>query len=216
MSDTTNPHGEPSQESTPSMGIVDPAAVKRGHETDTYDNKSVLSVPLLVILFFVLAFGTVTIVFGIVSKSEEDPNANPQAVAENSPPLNERLDRLHRNSGGPKDQPRLEPLVERTGEARAITRSPTDSGNSPELHPEDIRVNRKNTPELYTSGSIESDKTVSRISIDDAMRIALQKNEFPVQKNAGKPPESAHAPTAANGGRAAPPKLPDPAEGGKK
>jgi hypothetical protein len=79
-------------------------------------------------------------------------------------------------------------------------------------------VNRKNTPELYTSGSIESDKTASRITIDDAMRLMLKdkEKELPVQKNAVKPPESAHVPTSANGGRATPPKLPDSAEGGKK
>src|SRR5580698_10287950 len=109
MSDTTNPHGgsTPRSPTDPHAGAVDPAAIKRGHEIDTYDTKSVLSVPLLVVLFFVLAFGTVTIVFSFVSKSEVDPKANPQAVAENSPPLNERLDRLKRNGGGPKDQPHL-------------------------------------------------------------------------------------------------------------
>jgi len=222
MSDTTNTHGDAPQ------GGVDPAAIKRGHEVDSYDTKSVLSVPVLVILFFGLAFGTVTLVFNYVSKSITDPMANPQAVEQNSASWNERLARIDRSSGGPSDQPRLEPLRERKGDVRGFTQIETETGNSPELHPEDIRANKNNTPELFTTGSIAGDKAASHLTIDEAMKLALEKNLFPVQKTGVQPPQSAHLPTESNAGRGAaesiavPPKLPEAAPkppeagGGKK
>jgi hypothetical protein len=196
---------------------VDPAAIARGHELDGYDTKSVLSVPLLVILFFLLAFGSVTIIFSFVSKSVDDPKANPQAVQENSAPLNDRMSRIHRTSGGPTDQPRLEPLRLRTGESRAVPRPETDTGNPPELHPEDIRPTKHNTPELFEPGPIHDDKTVARISIDDAMRLLVEQKThlLPVDKTGTAPPRSGHMPSAANAGRGAaeskaePPKLPE-------
>jgi hypothetical protein len=223
MSDTTNPQdaGTPGTSPNPYAGAVDPAAIARGHEIDAYDTKSVLSVPLLVILFFLLAFGSVTIIFSFISKSVDDPKANPQAVQENSAPLNDRMSGIHRTSGGPTDQPRLEPLRLRTGESRAITRPEMDTGNSPLLHPEDIRPSKHNTPELFEGGPVSDDKTVTRISIEDAMRLLLEKNQLHVEKSGTAPPQSSHVPTAANGGRGAseslaePPKLPEPA-GGKK
>jgi hypothetical protein len=234
MSDTTNPRDATSLAHTSSPGVVDPATIARGHEIDTYDKKSVLSVPLLVVLFFVLAFGTVTIVFNYVSKSIVEPFANPEAVKDNSAPLNERLGRIesasdgtsekptNRSSGEPGSQPRLEPLRLRKGDARGMTQPETETGNPPELHPEDIRVSQKNTPELYESGPVGNDKSARRIPIDEAMKLAL-KNDFPVQKDVEetKAPKSAHIPTESNAGRGAsesvaePPKLPKPA-GGKK
>ena len=202
---------------SPYVGTVDSGAIRRGHESDTYDLKSVLSVPLLVILFFVLAFTTVTIVFGFISHSEVDPNANPFAVKQNEAPLNERLNRIHR--GGAVDQPRLEPLRLRTGDEQAISRPETATGNSPEIHPEDIRPNRENTPELYKVGWIDPNKTAARITIDEAMKLALQqKGLFPTNKNGTKPPITSNVPSAANAGRgsdaliALPPKLPGAVE----
>jgi hypothetical protein len=217
MSDTTNSRDATTPASLPPPGGVDPAAIARGHELDGYDTKSVLSVPLLVVLFFLLAFGSVTIIFSFVSKSVDDPKANPQAVQENSGPLNDRMSRIHRTSGGPTDQPRLEPLRLRTGESRAITRPETDTGNPPELHPEDIRPTKHNTPELFEGGPLHDDKSVVRIPIEDAMRRVLEeaKVRLPVAQLGTAPPGSGHVPSAANAGRGAaeskaePPKLPE-------
>jgi hypothetical protein len=229
MSDTTNPqHGGTA---IPHAGGVDPAAIARGHEIDSYDSKSVLSVPLLVVVFFALAFTTVTIIFSFVSKSLVDPNANPQAVADNDKPINEKLGEIDRSSGGPTDQPRLEDLRMRKGDARGITQPEMEKGNSPFLHPEDIHPSETNTPELYKTGPVPGDKGASRLRIDEAMRVALETKKFPTTEAKGTaPPSSEHVPTAANGGRGAadaialPPKLPDPVEvkkqpepaGGKK
>ena len=50
-----------------------PETIARGHEIDAYDTNSVLSVPLLVVLFFVLAFGTVSMIFYFIFPSEAGP-----------------------------------------------------------------------------------------------------------------------------------------------
>ena len=214
--DTTNPGGvhgpKPHDSPDPYAGAVDQGAIKRGHEMDSYDTKSVLSVPLLVIVFFVLAFSVVSLVFSYIRYGSPEPNANPWAVKQNAPPLNERLNRIHR--GGEVNQPRLEPLRERTGDARAITRPETETGNSPEIHPEDIIPSKVNTPELFKSEWIGPNNSVARLSIDKAMTLALQSNQFPTQKSGTQPPKSTNVPTESNAGRgfgpseANPPKLP--------
>jgi hypothetical protein len=219
MSATTNPHD--GSIPNPLDGAVDRGAIARGHENDGYDNMSVFSVPLMVVVFFALAFTTVSIVFYFVSKSEVDPNANPMAVKDNEAPLDDKLDRIKRSKDFEKDQPRLEPLVLRQGDPRAITEPKKATGNSPELHPEDIHVNQKNTPELYKTGPIDKEKSASRITIDDAMKLAVEKNLFPVQKLGTPKPTTTNVPSEANAGRGAgessvtPPKLPNPPGGGK-
>ena len=97
-----------------------------------YDAKSVFSVPLLVVLFFVLAFAVTTALFAYFSTPPANPRANPQAVARNEVPLNERIARLGR--GKEIDQPRLEAIRERAGYERAITSPEIPGVNSPEIH----------------------------------------------------------------------------------
>ena len=104
---TTNPeHGRPPADPVGGLAPVSPGApraddhdmsgpppaetIARGHEIDKYDTTSVLSVPLLVVLFFVLAFGTVSIVFYFIAPSPSDPNVNPQARDWNKEEINER------------------------------------------------------------------------------------------------------------------------------
>jgi hypothetical protein len=185
------PHGAPAKE------VID-----RGYEADVYDSRTVLSVPLLVILFFVLAFGTVTILFMFLAPTKEDPNARPLAVEKNREPLNERL---KQNGRGPKSgtaQPRLEPLRIRDDKIspRAITRPdlPVADGNSPELHPEDLRVSQERFPALFASSG-------TRLGLDRTMGLSNEtlKELFPVQKAGVAPAGSRHVPTAANAGRGA-------------
>jgi hypothetical protein len=207
---STNPAG--ADDHGPS-GPPAPEVIARGYEADGYDTKSVLSVPLLVVLFFVLAFGTVTVIFSFIYPTKADPRAHPGAVNRGKVPLNERLARIKR--GGEVDQPRLEPLRVRSGESRAITRPEVEGKNSPELHPEDIRVTKDRFPELYGTepGKMGLDKTLGMS--DDAL-----KSLFPAAaKGAGSAPtDSRHAPSAANAGqgfgdsRAAPVPLPQSAQ----
>lgn len=189
------PHGDDHAPAGPPPAEV----IARGYEADTYDAKSVLSVPLLVLLFFVLAFGTVTIIFSFIAYPKSvNAKAHPGAAQRNKEPLNERLNRLGR--GHEVDQPRLEPLKLRSGDARAIPRPelPVSAGNSPELHPEDIIPTKERFPELYSTGAGKYglDKTMS---LDDKALAAL----FPVQKTGTKPTSSQHMPTASNAGRGA-------------
>ncbi len=188
----------------PPIGGPDQDTVKRGYENDTYDAKSVLSVPFLVILFFVLAFGTVTLLFRWLAYPSGDPMAHPGATARNKVSVNERMARIGR--GNEVDQPRLEPLRIRTGDsdaARAITRPEAAEGNSPELHPEDLIPSKDRTPELYQSaaGKYGLDRT---LGLSDA---ALEKL-FPVSKSGTKPGSSLTASTGSNAGRGVPPALP--------
>jgi hypothetical protein len=175
-----------------------------------------MSVPILVIVFFVLAFVTVTILFRFLRVSPDQPNANPLAVQDNSRPLNDRMGDIH--LGGKVDQPRLETLRLRSGDARAITRPELPTGNSPELHADQLHPSPENTPALYESGWLDPNKTVAHITIDDAMKAALAPASklFPAQKDGTGPAQSTNIPTAANAGRgraestATPPNPKDP------
>src|SRR5262245_37438289 len=96
----TNPN-RPSADDHAPMGPPSEETIKRGYEADTYDAKSVISVPLLVILFFVLAFGTVTVIFRFIADPKPDQRAHPYAAERNKRPLNERLAGLgHDGQGG--------------------------------------------------------------------------------------------------------------------
>ena len=181
----TNTH--PPSDDHGASGPPSAEVIARGYESDGYDTKSVLSVPLLVVFFFVAAFGTVSVIFYFIAPTKHDPKAHPAAVERNQEPLNARLKRIGRGSGD-VEQPRLEPLKLRSGEARAITR--------PELHPEDLRPTKEHFPALYSDGKYGLDKTMQ---LSDKAMESL----FPVQKPGTKPANSQHVPTAANAGRGA-------------
>lgn len=185
------PHGPPSKE------VID-----RGYEEDVYDARTVLSVPLLVILFFVLAFGTVSILFAFIAHPKPSGKAHPAAAEANRRAINERLKDNYRGPENGEGQPRLEPLKVRDGQSRAITRPelPVSEGNSPELHPEDLRVSKDKFPALYNTGP-------NKYGLDRTMELpseALAKL-FPARQgtNASRPLNSQHTPTAANAGRGA-------------
>lgn len=180
---------------------------------DRYDPKSVFGVPALVVVFFIAAFIVTTVLFAVFTRTQDEPDANPQAVERNSEPLNKRLDRIRR--GGEIDQPRLEPLRQRGGNSRAITSPELPGVNSPELHPEDIVPGPERTPALYRTGK-------DRVSIDEVMKLDAKglASFLPTQKSGTRPPPSTNVPTEANAGRGAgpseahPPSVP-PAEGKK-
>jgi hypothetical protein len=193
---STNPH--PAHDDHAPMGRPSEETIRRGYEKDTYDAKSVLSVPLIVILFFVLAFGTVTVIFRFIAYPKSDPRAHPAAAERNKRPLNDRIAGIGKDD--PFYQPRPEPLELRKGGdmARAISQVRTEEGNSPEIHPEELRVTKERFPTLYQSGN-------GRYSIDKVMDLsdAGLKELFPSK---GKPlsgDASQHVPTAANAGRGA-------------
>lgn len=214
--------GAPVADDHAPMGPPSDETIRRGYEADVYDAKSVISVPLLVILFFVLAFGTVTVIFRFIAYPKPDQRAHPSAYERNKRPLNERLAGIgHDGQGGKstREQPRLEPLKQRSGGeyARAITRPETAEGNSPELHPEDLRITKARFPELYQTGG-------GKVPIDKVMDLgdSQLKALFPVQSDGTQPIGSQHVPTAANAGRGADesevilPTAPEPKKEAKK
>jgi hypothetical protein len=196
------PPGAPSHDNHGLSGPPPKEVIERGYEADVYDSRTVLSVPLLVILFFVLAFATVSIVFYLLAYPKPDQRIHPGAAARNNRPLNERLSD---NERGPKDgtgQPRPEPLkrLDDRYDPRMITRPPlpVSEGNSPELHPEDLRVSPERFPALYGSGpnKVPLDKTMA---LDNELLGKL----LPARKPPDAPIGSQHVPTAANAGRGA-------------
>ncbi|HEY1187887.1 MAG TPA: hypothetical protein VGE74_09530 [Gemmata sp.] len=192
--------GQPSHDDHDTSGPPSEETIRRGYEEDVYDTKTVLSVPALVVFFFVVAFGTVTVLFSIFSKPPANPGAHPQAEARNKADVNTRMARLGR--GKEVDQPRLEPLRLRSGDARAITRPEvTDKGvNSPEYHPEDLLPDPKKEmfAPLYTTAKdrVGIEKTMA---LDDAALKTLFKSAAPPLAEDA----SVHAVTGSNAGRGA-------------
>jgi hypothetical protein len=198
--DSTKPtQGLPPADDHSPQGPPPPEVIARGYEADVYDSKTVLSVPLLVILFFVLAFGTVTVIFSLIAyPMAVDDKAHPRAAERNKASLDDRLARIDRDPAKGDGQPRLEPLKRRSGDPRAISRPELPEGNSPELHPEDLRPTKDKFGSLFATEA-------GKIGIDKTMSLSNErlKELFPVQAAGSNPPNSQHVPTAANAGRGA-------------
>lgn len=185
-------------------GGVNPASLRAGHEPDTFYVKPILSIPLAVVVTFVIAFAVAAAVYAYFATNRPDPLENPMAAERGKVPLNERLTRIDR-AGQDKDrrpevdQPRLEPLRRLENEGKMLAQPPLPAGNSPELHPEDVRAGR--AAELQKAGWVDKDK-VARIPIEDAMKAAAHKKDFfPVQKDAKRPGGTDVRPSASNGGQ---------------
>jgi hypothetical protein len=201
-------------------GGVNPEAIKAGHEPDVFYVKPILSIPLAVVLTFVIAFGIVTAVFAYVMIVPDNPLTHPGAAKENDAPLNDRLGRIDRkgenaNPDVKADNARLEPLKQLEGEGQTITRPPLPQGyNPPELHPEDIN------PALRPGKVPELQKTAGgKLAIDDAMSQATGGKRdavLPARKGNEqvRPTPSDQKPSGANAGRRevapAPKQAPEP------
>lgn len=202
--------GPPKPDDHGGMGPPNPEAVKQGYEPDGYDTTSVFSVPVLVVVFFVLAFVTTTILFNYFTGSQDYSGAHPVAAERNKAPLGDRIARINR--GGEVDHPRLEPLRVRTGDSRAMTRPEAKAGNPPYLYPEDSRADPARTPELFRSGKVEG-TNYSRVSLETVIGAA-DKNLFRAQKAGTSPRASWQVPSGSNAARGAEtpalPNLPEP------
>jgi hypothetical protein len=199
--------GSPRADDHDVSGPPSPETIARGHEVDHYDTTSVFSVPLLVVLFFVLAFGTVSVIFYFIFPSPDDPNAHPMAAADNKKALTERREEV--------PEPRIDNFRQLQGNSRSMTSGEKATGNSPLLHPEDIRVNPTNTPTLYQSGWLTQNKSHARITIDDAIDVAAKNKDaiLKISKSPVKLTGSSNVPTASNGGRGDGPSTAPPPKG---
>jgi hypothetical protein len=204
---TDHGHGD-----EPVLGAVNPDALKAGHEPDNdFAVKPILGVPLAVVVTFVIAFSVAAGAFAYYSKPEPDKFAHPAAVAEGKQGTNDRLSRIDRE-GLDKDplrtvdQPRLEPLTRREKDGMYWARVPMPNGNSPEIHPEEIKPDR--VAALHKA-KINADHHYATIPIGDAIKLALaDKAILPVRKEQSKATPNADKPSASNGGAGTPPVLP--------
>jgi hypothetical protein len=199
-------------------GGVNPEAIKAGHEPDAFMVKPIMSIPIAVVIAFVFAFSVAAGVFFyfMSSANEPSPLAHPEAIDRGNAKLNERLERIDRKglATNPKrevDQPRLEPLKQLAADGNAVsmatTRLEMPTGNSPQIHPEEISPDR--VPALQHAGYVDAQKKYARIPIADAMTIALEGNTFfPVQKSPSKPLGTSTRPSTSNGGMGEMPPIP--------
>jgi hypothetical protein len=200
--------GSPTPDEADRGGGPSAEVIARGYEEDGYDPKSVISVPILVVGFFVLAFTSVTIIFAYFRHPPANPTANPQTVEDNSKPLKDRI------AGMPRGRPEPQQILdEKGGNALSITRPPAREGNPPLFHPEDIRPSPTNTPTLFRTVEGRG----AHVPLPDAMAAALKDKKLPARANPTTPLTSSAAPSAANGGRGKPPAPPaDPMKDEKK
>jgi hypothetical protein len=194
-------------------GGVNPEAVRAGHEPDAFAVKPIMGIPIAVVASFVIAFTVAGFVFAyFMGNVKDNPMAHQEAVDRGKAPLNERLERIER-AGLEKDplrevdQPRLEPLKRLEGDGLAYTRPELPTGNSPQIHPEEILPNR--VPALQRAGYVGADKKFARIPIEAAMRLAVEQEDvLPVRKEQSKPVPSYEKPSAASAGRGVMPAAP--------
>jgi len=201
---TDHPHDEPFELKGPRHQL--------SYEPDWFPLKTILAVPVAVIVTGVLAFFTTSILFGtIFGVAEQNPSTFPIAAERGKASLNDRLTRM--SSQDPKSeitQPRLEAMqIKKQTDhgdgfvltSEMTTQQPAKSiANSPRYHPEDLRADR--WPQLNTY-SVTKDKNIAHIPVDKAIEIILKGNLLPARKDAKPLPlyPEWDRPKEANGGQ---------------
>ncbi len=175
---------------------ADAVALKAGHEADKFGAKAIVLVPVFVAITLALTYVIVTITFNAINVRPAADQPDSELVKLNDAPINDRFARTSStepknppgHTGAVVPQPRLEYLrqTEGTGPANYQTRFALPTGNSPEIHPEDLRAERYIDPKerrrvLTEAGWRDREKkTVAHISIDLAMKEVLK--TLPVQE----------------------------------
>jgi hypothetical protein len=186
-------------------------SVRAGHEPDKFEVKGILLVPAFVVVTLILAYLLVSGIFFSINESPGAVNDNPQVARQNLDadgnlrPLNERFARI--SSTDPKNlpdqpgtvvsQPRLEELkITRDKDSNDPpyyrSKLPAAEGNSPELHPEDLRPDRYvsrigdpvvGRPILAEYGWADQGKRIARMPIDEAIKAVVAQKKLPVRKD---------------------------------
>ena len=194
--------------------------MKAGHESDRFDAKGIVMVPVLVVVVTFLAYLMVNTVFQWIKPGDPyvSPLMNKQSVVQNEAPFNERAARISLNDPNAEiHQPRLEGIVvvdtHRDGEAKAdpvnyrsFSRSSKD--NSYYLTPQDLYPTRFIDPltgqhVLDEYAWVSKEKQVVRIPVDEAIRRLAGK--LPANKKGVAPGGTFDKPTQSNGGQTPPP-----------
>lgn len=189
-------------------------SIKAGHEPDRFRVSSVLYVPLLLVVFVLLAFGTVTLTFNYLTvKPPMDVSANRLAAAESQRNLNERFAAISSTDPNARvAQPRLEYLKQTANDASdppfARSKRPIPAvGATWELYPEDLRPENFVDPTLKTKllvndGFHTDKKDIAHITIAEAMQTVVAQKKLAVKPGAKPLPlTSATKPGLENSGR---------------
>jgi hypothetical protein len=196
------------------------------YEPDKFAVKTILAVPIAVLVTGLLAFTVTWLLFtNIFDPKIQEPADNPAAAQRNAAPLNERFERISSTDPNAEvQQPRLEGLEKtqvypRDGNAdnkdpnnlvtsQMSTTQRSKDGNSPKYHAEQLRPSR--VKELNASGT-DAQTGITRVPVDEAMKLLVDGKLLPAQEGARRldvDPEW-DRPKESNGGRA---KAPEPAK----
>ena len=203
------------------------------YEPDKFAVKTILVVPGVVIATMVVVFIITDLIFGafFAPKHTVIPPQSEAGAAENSAPLNDRIDRISSTNPNARVlQPRLEGIQKKQVYGKAghdpksgdpshivtsemITTQPTKEGNSPRYRAEDLRPDR-----VAATAKPASDPQagVTRVSVDEAIRMATDSTNaawskaLPAREGALElDMDSTYRPKESNGGN---PRHPAPAE----
>jgi hypothetical protein len=165
-----------------------------GYEPDTFSVKTILAVPVAVLITAAIAFTVTWLLFANIfdPKIEYAKPEIPEAAARDAAALNDRLGRISSTDPNAEvQQPRLEGLDERkvfrpdpnsgyTLTPEMTTTEPLKERNSPRVHADDLRPERQkvlNTTEPNAAGG-------ARIPIDQAIAELLNGKLLPAREGA--------------------------------
>jgi hypothetical protein len=193
---------------------VDQAALKRGHELDTLQDRPVYYFGVFLILLFVTAFSIVTGIFTLLYRPGAPTIGNEKAIRHNHMALDQRLDTIA-GPADPKvpdrpkgDQPRLDlldklradlpesdpladPRAEFASRVGTSLRLPNERGNSPDYHPEELRGDRY--PDLQKAGKdrMPINEAIKKLAGGGSLKAVEKAGEsVPTPATDGEPKES--------------------------
>ncbi len=190
-------------------------AVAAGHEDDQIQVLPFILAGGLIVGMVAVAYVLVTVVFdvAVLPSFEGKPDVNPLTAEANEAPIDQRLERLGRDTED--QQPRLEGLevFDRPKEGEpdpvgtvfsGIPVKPKDNGDfyvSENLHPEDLRPDR--VGQLKIAKWVNKDKGIASIPLSAAIDTILQKGLLKTQKQTFNPEAmpSVDRPSTSNAGR---------------
>jgi|GEM_PF-4087806 len=169
------------------------------YEPDKFAVKTILAVPIAVLVTGLLAFTCTWLLFSFIFDPKiQEPADNPEAGKRNAAALNERFGRISSTDPNAEvQQPRLEGLqktevYKKDGDpnntedrnlitAERTTTQPTKEGNSPRYHAENLRPDR--VKELSTGGT-DPQTGVTRMPVNEAIKLLADAGLLPVQEGA--------------------------------
>lgn len=204
---THEDHGAP-------IGPPTDAVVRSGHEEDTFGVTSILMVPVVIAVMAGIAYAVVSFIFKPVNRVADNPIV---VAGEPAKKANERFAKISStDESAPVKQPRLE-AVRRTDSTRNGKTDPeflrsvrfSETGNSPEYYPEDLRPENYIDPitrqKVLREYAWVIDRKVARIPVDEAMKLLISEKLLPVQAKGSRPAVgTATEPKLSNGGRGLP------------